>query len=285
MHLNDSIETIERLLKEDSQASLTYAALECRLAIERICYERLRVVHDYIAPEDLKKWQPHHVIRVLIDQVDPSVTKSFTLSISKDPLPDGSTTTTLEEFKSIDYIPVGTQTGFDPKKIGGLWHALSREALHLSLPSNSGDTIRQYGDSDQIRAKVLETLQEIRRIHKGSLISSGLGGEVSFQCFCGVRNKRKASLLKDGQTVSCISPNCSESYTYTEDDSSFGRRSLLIVCRKCEYKVDIPRGLVEKLRTDQRIYFDCDCGETISIEWRPMQGQRTRMNPAHNNPD
>ncbi len=38
--LRGSIDTIEGHLADGSPRSLTYAALECRLAIERICYER-----------------------------------------------------------------------------------------------------------------------------------------------------------------------------------------------------------------------------------------------------
>jgi hypothetical protein len=50
------IPTIEKLLAEETPQSITYAALECRLAIEKVCYERLKVVHDYIAHEDLRGW-------------------------------------------------------------------------------------------------------------------------------------------------------------------------------------------------------------------------------------
>ncbi|CCV13286.1 hypothetical protein [Mesorhizobium sp. STM 4661] len=53
---------IEELLNQDTPESLTYAALECRLAIERICYERLRNAHDYISHDDLKRWQPQYVV-------------------------------------------------------------------------------------------------------------------------------------------------------------------------------------------------------------------------------
>jgi hypothetical protein len=35
------IETINSLLEQDAEQSLTYAALECRLTLEYLCYERL----------------------------------------------------------------------------------------------------------------------------------------------------------------------------------------------------------------------------------------------------
>ena len=49
---------VSALLAEDAPASVTYAALECRLAIERVCYARLQIAHEYISQKDLKGWHP-----------------------------------------------------------------------------------------------------------------------------------------------------------------------------------------------------------------------------------
>lgn len=282
MLIKDSIDTIERLLKEDTEASLTYAALECRLAIERICYERLRIVHDYIAHDDLKKWQPHEVIKILTESIEPSIAKTFTLSMSKHPVADGPMAVSLEEFQSMEYVTIGTQSGFDPNRLRSLWNALSRVALHVNVPKSSSDPIRPYGDKSNISAKVSEVLDELRRIDAGNLISSGFGEEVSFQCYCGQRNKRKIDLLKDSQVVSCIRPECGESYSYSQHDCSFERRTVLIICRKCQFELVIPKKTIEQLHISQRIHYDCDCGETISIKWHPMHGQRTKPKPKPN---
>jgi len=88
--LTPSISTIEKFLDENTQASLTYAALECRLAIERICYERLRIAHDYISHDDLKKWQPQDIVKTLIQEVDGGAAETRTISISKESLPAGA---------------------------------------------------------------------------------------------------------------------------------------------------------------------------------------------------
>jgi hypothetical protein len=52
------ISTVEALLADGTPQSITYAALECRLAIEKVCYDRLKVVHDYISPHDLRRYRP-----------------------------------------------------------------------------------------------------------------------------------------------------------------------------------------------------------------------------------
>jgi hypothetical protein len=59
MHqLAEYTDRIKALLADGSDSSLTYAALEARLAIERICYERLKISHDYISADDLRTWKP-----------------------------------------------------------------------------------------------------------------------------------------------------------------------------------------------------------------------------------
>ncbi|TIR30125.1 MAG: hypothetical protein E5X07_23045 [Mesorhizobium sp.] len=278
--LQSSIIAIENLLQEGSEASLTYAALECRLAIERICYERLRVAHEYISHDDLKKWQPKDIVNTLIQEVDSNAAATFTLSIGSEPVQEGAPPPTVEDYQSMEFLPIGTHIGFDPSKLGKLWNALANLALHISIPETKDTSVARYGDAEKVREKVSESLAEIKRIGQGTLLASGFGEEVSFVCSCGVKNKRRLSLLKNGQTISCIDPKCDESYTYIESSLSFGRRSLDIVCRKCGSQQDIPSKKVDKLRKDQRIYFDCEgCGEQISIEWRPMQGQRTKPQP------
>lgn len=277
IHLTSSISKIEELLAENTDASLTYAALECRLAIERICYERLRLAHDYISHDDLKKWQPRDIVNILIQEVDDKTAETFTLSIAKEPAPENSANPTLDDYQAMEFLPIGTQIGFNPGRLGRLWNALANLALHITLPTSKDHGVARYGNTEKIRAKVIEALAEIKRIGKGTLMLSGMGEEVSFNCFCGAKNKRRHSLLKDGQIISCISPKCDETYGYVASDMSFGRRVFEIICRSCGGQRDIPKKMVEKLRTDQHIHFDCEgCSEKIYIWWRPMQGQSSK---------
>ncbi len=273
--LDSTIAQIETLLRQNTEASLTYAALECRLAIERICYERLRVAHDYISHDDIKKWQPRAIVKTLIEEVDTKSATGFTLSISRFPQKEGSGPPTREDYDSMEFIPIGTQTGFDPKKLGELWNALANLALHIELPKTKSDVVSQYGNSELIRSKVEEALHEIRRIGSGTLISTGFGEEISFVCKCGQNNKRRLGLLKDDQVVSCINPKCDESYDYEKENALFGRRIFTLSCRNCKSLQDIPKRMLEKLRIDQHIFFDCaGCGDRIYVSYRPMQAQK-----------
>ncbi len=274
--LKPSISTIEALIAQNTAASLTYAALECRLAIERICYDRLRVSHEYISHDDLKKWQPRDIVNTLIQEVDANSAAGFTLFIGKEPLPDAPQPPTLEEYQKMQFFPVGTQAGFSPNKLGKLWNALAKLALHISLPTHKDDSVARYGDTDKIRSKVKEALKEIQRINEGTLLSSGMGEQVSFQCVCGTNNKRRIELLEDRQIISCINPDCDESFAYIKQKSSFSRRLLATTCQKCGKRHEIPMKKLERLRTDHCMHFVCEeCQHKNFIKWKLMIAQKT----------
>jgi hypothetical protein len=282
IELKSTVSTIEQLLQEGSEASLTYAALECRLAIERICYDRLRVAHDYISHDDLKKWQPRDIVNILIAEVNPTAAQTFTLSISRDA--SDTPPHTAEDYNRMVFVPIGTQIGFDPQKLGRLWNALANVALHITIPTKKEETVGRYGDAKKVKEKVVQALEEIRRLSTGTLVSSGMGEEVTFQCVCGAKNKRRLGILNDRQIVSCILPNCKETYEFFKEDLSFGRRTLTLTCRNCLKNRHVPTKLIEKLPVDKNIHFDCEqCGDTIHVSWDRcnLRGQRLKEHKPH----
>jgi hypothetical protein len=86
IHIPPIIERIKVLLNEDTEQSVTFAALEARLALEKICYDRLRQRHDYISHDQLRRWQPGALMNTLMTNVDQHVTKTTIFSIGKNPL-------------------------------------------------------------------------------------------------------------------------------------------------------------------------------------------------------
>jgi hypothetical protein len=107
--LKPIIERIRKLLDEGTPQSVTYAALEARLALEKVCYDRLRQRHDYISHEQLKKWQPGGVMNQLITDVDAHATQTLTLQI-------GSPVSAGVKPEDDEYVEIGTEIGFDVKQ-------------------------------------------------------------------------------------------------------------------------------------------------------------------------
>src|SRR5262249_11061570 len=140
------IATIEALLAQDTPQSLTYAALECRLAIEKVCYDRLKIAHNYISHHDLKRWQPQQVVQTLLAEVDGHIASTLTFSISSEPVQEQpSPQLVADDSKDVKWVKIGTQAGFNPKEMGKLWQALSNLALHVRLPETKEDIIPDYG--------------------------------------------------------------------------------------------------------------------------------------------
>ncbi len=274
--IKSRLDTINSLLSEGTKKSLTYAALECRLTIELICYERLKISYDYISHADLKKWQPRNVIEQVAEEANEDVASTFTISISTTPATEGSEPKTQEDYEALSYVPIGTQAGFNIRKLGKLWNALSNVALHVSLPEQKNDQISIYGDIDSTKSKVIEVIEELKKFKDGNLITSGFGKEYSFECnTCGTTLKRKLNLLKNGQVINCISPSCQESYDiYIQGDQAFhSRRVFETPCNECNSNVQIPQRQVEKLRFGQSpLLLDCEsCKTPLHIELVPCK--------------
>jgi len=265
LNLERIILHIKSLLDEDTESSVCYAALEARLALEKICYDRLRQRHDYISHADLRAWTPGHVVQRVMEEVDGNVAVTKTLSISKGPA--------HPNFKpeDEDYVEIGTEVGFKPQHIARMWQALSNLALHVRLPEHRDDYIPAYGDKTKTRAKIGEVLAELERLSKGTMSFSGLGDEVSFECHCGQKNRRRAALLKNGQTVSCYKEGCPRGYKVAlQEDGSFVFEldSVAISCSACNASMLAPRHELLKMKYEQPATIMCSkCGQQNQIKW------------------
>lgn len=276
--LKSNIEKISNLKVAGSPESLTYAALECRLAIERVCYDRLRIAHDYISQDDIRKWQPKDVVNTLIQEVDSKIAASYTFSVGKEPIKQEGDLT-QEDYEAMKFVQVGSQVGFDPKKIGKLWNAIS-SFLHVKVPKVKSDRVTEYGDPAALAKKIDEVLAELERLSQGTLIGNGIGETVSFICECGSKNMRRVSLLKDRQTINCINPNCIERWEaeFDGDDINFWRKKISVPCRWCSVETAFPERAMIDLGLNRQAHFICnECGETNYVMWR--------LNQAVKNPE
>lgn len=265
LDLKSIIERIESLLAEDTEPSVTYAALEARLALEKVCYDRLRQAHDYISHAQLRRWQPRDVVNTLLSDVDQSATETRTLYISKKPAVPGVRP------EDDDFVEIGTEIGFDPKRIGVLWNGLSNLALHAKLPRHKNDHIPRYGDQAKIRRKVEEVLAELQRLSQGTMSFSGIGTEISFVCTCGEKNRRRAALLREGQSVFCINPECKGSWLVHKvgNETTFESQTGEVNCEHCGKLNHLPWRWLLALRYDQTASFAChSCKQKNFIQWR-----------------
>lgn len=273
INLRNIIDRIQVLLDENSEQSVTYAALEARLALEKVCYDRLRQRHDYISHAQLRRWQPGAIVNTLMIEVDPHVAQGCTLSMSRNPVIEGM------EPDADDYVEIGTEVGFDAKAIAKMWQALANLALHVRLPKNKSDRIPDYGNREKVRDKVIEVVAELERLAKGTMSFSGvpIGGDVSFECRCGEKNRRRASLLTSGQSIFCINPDCMSSWQVEIDGKSFSfvPETVDVDCSECGAKILIDRRHILAMKYDQTASFRCHaCSSVNYVRWQLMQARK-----------
>lgn len=266
LDLSPIIERISALLAQGTDASVTYAALEARLALENVAYDRLRHRHDYISHAQLKRWQPGNILTTLLTEVDDATTSTVTLKITAQPV------------DKADGIEIGSELGFDAKRLAGMWQALANLALHIRLPQNSNDPASNYGEQNLIATKVSEVLKELERLSASTMATSGLpkSGVVSFVCICGEINKRRPEFLQPDKPVYCINPDCREAWSVEIDSGShrFKRAGFNLDCIKCGSENLVPWRRAVNLKHDEMLRFPCrECGETNTVWWHLMHGE------------
>ena len=268
------IALVEELMANDTTQSLTYAALECRLTIEKICYDRLLSSHNYIARADLKKWTPAQVVKQVAEEANETIATGLTLSISKKPVQEGKEPKTQADYEAFEYVKVGQQIGFNISKVHSLWQALSRVALHINLPEEK-QPLSMYGDPDAIKRKLAEALALFKTFEAETLIAGLIAPTNSFECIgCGTLIRRNADLLKPGQVINCFNPMCEDTYTVSREAEqiTYIRRLTPVICKACSNTNLIQTKVVEKLRFPDALSIACvECGERTLIRLQLAQ--------------
>jgi hypothetical protein len=268
--LKPYVDAVKLHLKAGSEQSLTYAALEVRLGLERFCYERLRNAHKYISHDDIRGWTPNYVVNKIVSEVDENIVSEYTLSIST--MPANGDDYGLKDFESHDYVPIGTQLGFDPKKISKLWQAMS-SFIHTKLPRAEADNIEHYQDLETMTGKVREGLEELERLSQATLMGALVPQITSFECVCGQKNSRSTKLLQNKSTISCIRESCQEQYIVHihDEDIQFERRKIDIKC-KCGNEISLPYKPIADMPRNTLAKISCEkCAKDVLFAWKLMQ--------------
>ncbi|MGP4846185.1 hypothetical protein ACTXGQ_18805 [Marinobacter sp. 1Y8] len=263
------IAVIETLLDGESIENLTYAALECRLTIEQLCYDRLRHVLDLTSYTDLKGWTPKAVVRQVVEEANDLASTGLTLWMSKEPLSNVLDSLTPADYEELEYVKVGTQAELPFSKLGRLWQELSGAALHVRLPTDQGSRLEPYGPTESIRKRVIATLKELEKLSVETMIIGSPKPTYSFKCDgCGALIKRIEPLLMHGQTVSCPRDDeCKESYLIFKEreETLHARRVVNLICDYCSASEEIPFATVNKLKIGERLPYRCGSCDYLNI--------------------
>lgn len=275
LDISKRIAVIDSLVKENTAQSLTYAALECRLTLEYLCYERFKLSYSYLSSDDLKNWQPKHVVKQISEEIDENITKNFTLSIHKKNLGD-KPPETREDYESLEYTLLGQQSELKPNTVHNLWHGISNVALHIPIPTISSGELEIYGNKEKIKNKVASVVEYLSGLGGNLLMGGVLGKVFSFNCcFCDTQIQKPVKNLTSPTLVNCINPKCNESYllepSSEDQDIKITRRVTRFDCKDCNNNLDVPTNLFRGLKFDQQINIRCpSCDASSTVIMSPL---------------
>lgn len=275
LDISKRITLIDSFVEEDTDQSLTYAALECRLTLEYLCYERFKLFYSYLSAKDLKNWQPKHVVKQISDDIDEIIAKGFSVSISRESV-EGNPPKTREDYESLGYTLIGTQSELNLKQLHSHWNGLSNVALHIPVPSISSGKFSIYGDKNAIRSKVLSVRDFISTLNGNLLMGGHLGEDYSFNCsVCDSLIKKPVEFLRTPSIVNCINPKCNESYVVVPENDGeaidITRRVIKFSCKGCNGDLEVPSNVFRDLRFGQQLNIRCgSCESSSTVIMRPL---------------
>src|SRR5262245_33582340 len=80
------LEQAKAELASQDEQRVTYAALDLRMAIEGLTYDRAQAFREDIPPSEYGTWQPRKVMQLLLD-IDPLADQTVIFSVGVEPLP------------------------------------------------------------------------------------------------------------------------------------------------------------------------------------------------------
>ncbi|WP_458097593.1 hypothetical protein [Roseomonas sp. WA12] len=183
----ECLERAKRLLCAGDEASVRYACLELRFAIEYVCYQHLYSYLEEMPDDAVRKWPPRQVIAEMLS-VDPNAEKTATYTISE----EGEAGKAIQE-----QFFVGEDRRFSLKWAHSFHNALGN-FLHAStihqIESGAEATL------DKMKTKADEVVLVLEEALSPATISANFGVFHTFDCDCGRHIKRRVGSFADGIT-------------------------------------------------------------------------------------
>ena len=185
------------LLAEPTSKNLRYAALELRLCIELLTYEKLRSFSSVIPESVLSTWQPPQAVKALLE-FEPSADRSFTLFAGLE-----------EEYgkPSNDMKFVGKHNAIPLKWLRRHYNKLG-SLLHAPPPASSGGMSQA-----ETKTYLEQCVSELEEPLSGNITGFSLRNVVSIPCdVCESPVMANAEVATSSHKAVCLNPKCSAEY-------------------------------------------------------------------------
>jgi hypothetical protein len=246
--ISPHLDRARRLIEAGDEHSLVYAALELRLGLEVVCYEKLRLRLEYVSPEDIRDWRPRQVLEALQELVEARIFEPAILERAEEPV--GAEPKT--------WVQVGERKGMVSRRWSEIWNKLGRY-LHAQEPAGRDTPVRAYPDAVILKKVLLDVIEELEPLASAGDINFP-GPVTYFHCSCGMRVQRPDATLQPGQVITCFNRNCLREWVVEKDEAGqYGFRSNVvdIACLRCEHKTSVAKKNFKKILPDKPGSFTC----------------------------
>lgn len=186
-------------LANNNDESLKYAALELRMAMESLTYDRANAYKDEFPPDEYETWQPRKVMAVLLE-IDTTADKDSTIAygIEETPGKPASQMTML-----------GTETVLNMETLRRHYDALGS---FLHVPTLKQTKSGKGHDPGKLRGRCTEIADNIDQVLASPVHNVTIGNFASMDCAeCGKPIRKRMPTTAEAVEAECFS--CKASYT------------------------------------------------------------------------
>ena len=187
-------------LNSKSELRLKYAALELRMAMESLTYDRALAYKDEFPPSEYETWQPRKVMSVLLD-IDPKADKDCSLAVREEGK-DDAPYVSLGAEKVLNMIML--KKHYDA--LGSYLHVQSMKQFRAGIPV----------DNSKIRIRCMDIADFVSQVLSSPIFNVTVGEFASTDCVkCGNPIRKR---LPDGEKETLATCHeCNATYTVTGD--------------------------------------------------------------------
>lgn len=215
-------ERAKALLAGGDDNQLRYSALELRLAMEALTYDRAQAYVKEIPPEQMKTWQPDKVMKVLLE-IEPTADSSYTLSVGEEPFPGG-----VPEKMQV----LGTDTVFALADLRKHYHAVG-SALHTPTMGQLEEGKPQ--DMGKLRQRLEAIASDLTKSLNSPVRNFTMGNFSNMDCQrCGNPIRKRMPHGQASVEAKCFS--CGAAYELSTKDGQVWWKALFeeMACRTAD---------------------------------------------------
>lgn len=156
-------------LASEESSRLKFAALELRMAIESVTYERAQSYKEEIPPSEYRTWQPKKLMQVLVD-IEPSADKGSSIAFGIEEVPGVAA-------KEMTWL--GAESVFDSKAIKAHYDALGS---YLHMPTLK--QLEEVGEPDlsKLRARCTTIIDLLEKVLGSKVFNINFGTFSTIKC-------------------------------------------------------------------------------------------------------